>query len=116
MGQLQLNVVLVPEVIWLIFGPKLDQGRHDATAVVADEPVFDDDVGDAQPDRLSRRDGGIHSALVLRLGAGHGQVGAELGAEALRLFVIDFLVQPGQTAAGTAAEVGWTATRIGHRD
>ena len=51
---------------------------------------------DAQPDRLSCRDGGIHSALVLRLGAGHGQVGAELGAEALRLFVIDFLVQPGQ--------------------
>ena len=88
-------------------------GWHDAAAVGADELALGDDVGEAKPGP-GGTSSGHHSALVLRLGAGHGQVGTELGAEALRLCVVDSRVQPGQTAAGIAAEAGRTAARIGH--
>ena len=62
-------------------------GRHDAAAVGGDELAIGDDVVQAKPD--SGAGSSRHGALVLRLGAGHGQVGAKLGAEALRLCVAD---------------------------
>ena len=75
----QHRKVLVFPVIGLTVGPGRVVGRHDAAAVGADELALGDDVGDPKPDF------GVRSALVLRLGAGHGQVGAQLGAKALRL-------------------------------
>ena len=106
------EVLVVAVVIRLVFGPGRVVGRHDPAAIGADELALGDDVGEAKPDFGAGS--GRHGTLVLRLGAGHGQVSAELGAEALRLCVVGFLVQPGQTAAGTAAEAGRTAARIGH--
>ena len=106
----QHSEVLIVVVVGLPLVPGWVVGRHDAAAVGADELALGDDVGEAKPDPCTGS--GRHGALVLRLGAGHGQVGAQLGAEALRLCVGDFLVQSGQTAAGTAAEAGRTAARI----
>ena len=106
-------MVLVISVVWFVFGPGRVVGRHDAAAVGADELALGDDVGEAKPGPGAGS--GRHGALVLRLGAGHGQVGAELDAEALRLCVVDSLVQSGQTAAGTTTEAGRTAARVGPR-
>ena len=48
-------------------------------------------------------------ALVLRLGAGHGQVGAELFTGRLSVSVVDQVAQPHQTAASAVTEAFWTA-------
>ena len=97
-------------VVGLALSPDRVIGRHDAAAVGADELALGDDVREAKP--MSFAFGDRQGALDLGLGAGHGQVGAELGAEALRLCVVDSRVQLGQTAAGTAVEAGRTAARI----
>ena len=108
----QHHMICTIAVAGLSRGPGRVVWRHHAAAVDANEPAFGDDVSDAQPEPIVG--GGSVGALVLRLGAGHGQVGAQLGAEALRLCVVDSLVQPGQTAAGTAGEAGRTAAWVGH--
>ena len=83
--------------------PRVNRRHGAAVAVVADEGVLGGGVGGAQED--ARRLGGQRDgALVLGLGAGHGQVGAQLGAPALRFSVADRLVEQSQTAAGTAVE------------
>ena len=84
--------------------PGLGDGQRVAETVVADERAFSDEVGDADPD-VTRRVG----ALVLGLGAGHGQVGAERSTRRHGVRVVGRLVQALQAAAGTAAEAGRTA-------
>ena len=98
-------------VVGLVIAPVGTGGRHGAAAVGADELALGDDVGEAQPDGGAAS--GNYGASVLLVRAGHGQVGAQRGALALRFNVVGKQVQSLQTAAGTAAEAGRTGAGIG---
>ena len=104
-------VLVAVNVRWLATLPPVLGGRRWAAGSLhADEGPLDVAVRDAQPVKPSLDK--ILSALVLRLGAGHGQVGVELFTGRLSFSVDNRLLQEYQTAAGTAAEAGGTATRI----
>ena len=99
-------------VVGLSVNPPGFGGRQGAArGVVADERALGDDVGDADPD-VNLRGGDVQCALVLGLGAWHGQVGAERSTRRRSLAVVGRLIQELQAAAGTAAEAGRTAARL----
>ena len=81
-----------------------------AEAVVANERALGDDIGDADPDDLLCG-GDVQRALVLGLGAWHGQVGAERSTRRHSGAVVGRLIQEFEAAAGTASEAGRTAAR-----
>ena len=88
-------------IIGLAAPPPFLGGRYWAAGSVhADKGSLDVAVGDAQPDSPPSC-GHVQDALVLRLGAGHGQVGAELLTGRLSLGVVGPLVQEVQAAPST---------------
>ena len=70
------------------------------------------DVVDAHPRALTLSpDVQVQEALVLLLGARHGKMGATLSAQRLGIGKVDLLVDEGDTAAGTACEIGRAVAR-----
>ena len=99
----QDNIILRPidaVVVRLIGGPK-SCGRHRAAAVRADKAALTvRQLSYSDPDGVVDGSCSGDGALVLLRGTGHGQVGAQLAAPALRLSVVGSLVQQQQAAAG----------------
>ena len=80
-------VVAVINNVGLAAHPPVLRGRHrTAGALHADEGALDVAVGDAQANDSGS--GNVLGALVLPLGAGHGQVGAVLLTGRLRVSVV----------------------------
>ena len=109
------TIVSASRVIRLATLPPVLGGRHwTAGSLDADESALDVTVRDAQPDIPTSSQ--CPSALVLRLGAGHGQVSVELFTGRLSVSVGAPFAKKLQTAAGTEPETGWTGAPKSERE